>query len=34
MIPELISEITSISDEDVKDAPKIDDLKQQIIDFV
>ena len=33
-IPKIISWITNIFDEDVSDAPKIEDLKQEIIDFI
>ena len=33
-IPKIISWITNIFDEDVSDAPKMEDLKQEIIDFI
>lgn len=33
-IPEIISNITNIFDNDVKGAPKIEELKQEILDFI
>ncbi|MCX6734224.1 MAG: exonuclease domain-containing protein [Candidatus Peregrinibacteria bacterium] len=33
-IPQIVSHITGIHDEDVANAPKLEDVKQQIIDFI